>query len=77
MDHMYRPYIWILCPWNSSGKNIGGACYFLLQGNLPNPGSEPVSLVSPALAGGFFITTAIWEVIFKFIGLWSKKIFGC
>ena len=27
-------------------------------GNLPNPGMEPASLVSPALAGGFFTATA-------------------
>ena len=26
-----------------------------------NPGIEPVSLMSPALAGEFFITTATWE----------------
>ena len=25
-------------------------------GDLPNPGTEPVSLMSPALAGGFFTT---------------------
>ena len=25
-----------------------------LPGDLPNPGVEPVSLTSPALAGGFF-----------------------
>ena len=25
-------------------------------GGLPDPGTEPVSLVAPALAGGFFIT---------------------
>ena len=25
------------------------------------PGFEPVSLVSPALAGGFFITSTTWE----------------
>ena len=24
-------------------------------GDLPNPGIDPVSLVSPALAGGFFV----------------------
>ena len=29
-------------------------CHFLLQGDLPNPGIKPASLVSPALAGGFF-----------------------
>ena len=27
----------------------------------PDPGTEPMSLVSPALAGGFFITNATWE----------------
>ena len=30
-------------------------------GGLPNPGIEPVSLVSPALGGGLFITSATWE----------------
>ena len=31
------------------------------SGDLPNPGIEPVFLMSPALAGGFFTTTATWE----------------
>ena len=31
-------------------------------GDLPNPGIEPTSLKSPALAGGFFTTSATWEV---------------
>ena len=30
-------------------------------GNLPNPGIEPASLVSPLLAGRFFTTSATWE----------------
>ena len=30
-------------------------------GDLPNPGIEPESLKSPALAGGFFTTSAAWE----------------
>ena len=30
-------------------------------GDLPDPGIEPVSLMSPVLAGRFFITSAIWE----------------
>ena len=29
--------------------------------DLPDPGIEPVSLMSPALAGGFFVTNATWE----------------
>ena len=32
-------------------------------GDLPNPGIEPVSLASPALAGGFFTTSATWEAL--------------
>ena len=28
---------------------------------LPNPGIEPWSLMSPALVGGFFTTSATWE----------------
>ena len=34
-------------------------------GNLPDSGIEPTSLMSPALAGGFFITSATWEAISK------------
>ena len=30
-------------------------------GHLPDPGTEPMSLTSPALAGGFFSTSATWE----------------
>ena len=29
-------------------------------GDLPNPGIQPMSLMSPALAGGFFTTRATW-----------------
>ena len=28
---------------------------------LPDPGTEPASLASPALAGGFFTTSMTWE----------------
>ena len=30
-------------------------------GDLPNLGIEPASLMSPALAGGFFTTSTTWE----------------
>ena len=30
-------------------------------GGLPNSGAEPPSLMSPALAGGFFTTSVTWE----------------
>ena len=31
------------------------------HGDLPNPGIKPTSRKSPALAGGFFTTSASWE----------------
>ena len=33
-----------------------GGCHFLNPSDLPDPGIEPLSLASPALAGGFFTT---------------------
>ena len=36
---------------------------FPSAGDLPDPGIEPVSLTSPALAGGLFITSAAWEAL--------------
>ena len=36
-------------------------------GGLPNLGMEPVSLMSPTLAGGFFTTSTTWEAqIYKY-----------
>ena len=29
--------------------------------DLPNPGIKPASLMSPAVAGGFFVTSIAWE----------------
>ena len=31
----------LLCPWDSSGKNAGAGCHFLLQGILPTQGWNP------------------------------------
>ena len=46
---------------NSPGRTTGVSYHFLLQGNLPNPGIQPTSLASLALAGGFFTTSATWK----------------
>ena len=32
-------------------------------GDLPDPGTELASLTSPAMAGGFSITSATWEAL--------------
>ena len=40
---------------------------FPSPGDLPDPGIEHASLMSPALAGGFFATSATWEFIYMCI----------
>ena len=48
----------LLCPWNFPG-NIG-VVLFPPLGDLLDPGIKPAS---PALAGGFFTTSATWEAL--------------
>ena len=38
-------------------------CHFLLQGIFLTLGIELTSLMSPALAGGFFTTSTTWEAL--------------
>ena len=45
----------------------GVGSHSLLEGNLPNARIEPVSLVSLALAGGFFNCCVTWEQPWKFV----------
>ena len=52
----------LLCPWASPGKNTGVGRHFLLQGMFATQGSNP-HLMSPAVAGGFFTTSATWEAL--------------
>ena len=59
-----QPYDLACSPPGSSVHGIllkWGEFPFLPPGYLPDPGIEPVSLMSPALAGGFFTTRATWE----------------
>ena len=51
------------CLWNSPGQKIGVGCHALLQGIFLTQGIKPVSLMSPALAGGFFTTRDPWEAL--------------
>ena len=46
-------------------------------GDLPNPGTEPASLASPALASGFFITSATWEALREGIPLSISLLLSC
>ena len=44
-----------------SNQGYWSGVLFPTPGDLPYPGIEPASLVSPALAGGFVTTSATWE----------------
>ena len=47
-------------PWDSPGKNTRVGCHILLQGIFSTQGSYP-ALMFPALAGGFFTTSATYD----------------
>ena len=46
----------LLCPWDFPRQEHWSRFPFPLPGDLPNPGAEPVTPASPALAGRFFTT---------------------
>ena len=61
-----------LCPWDSPCRNTGVGCHGLLQGIFLTQGSNLCLLTSPALAGGFFTTTATWGTLeYKWLSLIS------
>ena len=62
----------LLCPWDFSRQEYWSGLPFPSPGDLPDPGIEPVSLASPALAGRFLTTRATREPnIMKMI--WCKE----
>ena len=44
-----------------SGQEYWSGLPWPPPGDLPDPGIEPVSLMSPASAGGFFTISVTWE----------------
>lgn len=48
---------------DSVGDNNGVGCHAPSSGNLPNPEIQPTCLMCPALASGFFNTSATWKSI--------------
>ena len=54
---------------------------FPIPGDLPDPGTEPTSLTSPALAGGIFTTSATWwGLVFKYLApssYWGAGLCKC
>ena len=53
------------CSWQEHWSGLP----FPPQADLPNPGIEPASPKSPALAGGFFTTSTTWEAL---SGAWAS-----
>ena len=52
----------LLCPCRFSRQEYWSGFPCPPPGDLPSPGPEPGSLISPTLAGGFFTTSVTWEV---------------
>ena len=50
---------------------------FPSPGDLSDPGIEPVSLMSPALAGRFFTTSANWEADLEQVDIWCLSLPVC
>ena len=49
------------CAWGFSRQEYWSGLLCPPPGDLPDPGIEHASLLSPALVGGFFNTSATWE----------------
>ena len=50
-------------PMEFSKQEYWSGVPFPTPRDLPDPGIEPSSLESPALAGGFFTTSTTWEAL--------------
>ena len=76
-------HVWLCDPWTvahqaplSMGfprQEYWSGCRDFLQGIFPDPGIEPASLMSPALAGEFFTTRATWEAPVQGEGQWKPQ----
>ena len=65
----------LLCPWDFPDKNTRVGCHALFQGIFLTQGSNPsTSLVSPALAGRFFTSSAPWEAEVTIDGVKSHRL---
>ena len=53
----------LLCPWNFSRQEYWSGLPFATPEDPPHPGTEPMYLTSPALAGGFFTDCTTREAL--------------
>ena len=61
-SHLTLCNCWVLCPWDSPGKNTGGVAIFSSR-DLSNPVVEPVSPATPALTHGFLTSEPLGKPI--------------
>ena len=61
--YCYCSYFKIIFGKQSLRFKLKSICPLPTPGNLPNPGIEPESPASPALAGRFFTTSTTWEAL--------------
>ena len=52
----------LLCPWGFFRQEHWSGLPYPPPGDLPDPGIEPTSPMTPAWAGGFLTTSATWEL---------------
>ena len=64
-----------LCAWDFSGQEYWSGLPHPPPRDLPDPGIEPESLMSPPLTGGFFTPGATWEAR-ELLHKWPKDT-GC
>ena len=57
----YGPQPGSFCLWGFSRQEYWSGLPCPSPRDLPNPGTEPTSIMSPALAGGFFTISITWE----------------
>ena len=67
MSNSLQPYGPQGCSMGFSRQEYWNGLPCSSPGDLPNPGTEPTSLKSPALAGGFFTTSTTWEAQVTYI----------
>ena len=61
LSHVGLLAIQVLLSMGFSREHYWSRLPFPSLGAIPNPGIEPVSPIFPALAGGFFTTSATWQ----------------
>ena len=61
LSHVIHIQLFVTLSMGFSGQEHWSGLPFPSPGDFPNPGIEPKSLMSPALAGKFLTTRATWE----------------